>query len=101
MSASAARPRRLRVGGALAAAVLAKCRGPLHPCAHDAARLSCPADLAPALSRALPVAATCAELDVSVEVLESCLSFLQADPEEPFLAALPNAAAMLDVRFHR
>jgi hypothetical protein len=52
-------------------------------------------------ARALPLAAACAELDLSEEVLEGCLSFLQADPKEPFLTALPNCAASLDVRFHK
>lgn len=60
-----------------------------------------PQPLAPSQHRAVPVVATCAELDVSEEVLESCLSFLQADAEEPFLTALPHAAATLDVRFHK
>eukprot|EP00775_Hariotina_reticulata_P004471 gene4471-4725_t len=56
--------------------------------------------LAPSQHRALPLAAACAEMDLSEEVLEGCLSFLQADPQEPFLTALPNCAASLDVRFH-
>jgi ATP-dependent DNA helicase Q4 len=60
-----------------------------------------PVALPPSQHRALPIASTAAELDVSEEVMESCLSFLQADAEEPYLAALPNAAATLDVRFHK
>lgn len=51
--------------------------------------------------RCVPLQATCAELDANEEVLECCLSFLQADPVEPYLVALPNAAATIDVRFHK
>lgn len=53
-----------------------------------------------AAGRALPLAATASELDVSEEVLEGLLSYLQADEAEPYLTALPNTAATLDVRFH-
>eukprot|EP00879_Flechtneria_rotunda_P002394 GHRR01002590.1.p1 GENE.GHRR01002590.1~~GHRR01002590.1.p1 ORF type:complete len:493 (+),score=207.62 GHRR01002590.1:823-2301(+) len=59
------------------------------------------ARLAPSQHRALPIVAAAAELDMNEEVLEGCLSFLQADPTEPFITALPNAAATMDVRFHR
>ncbi len=61
-----------------------------------------PPPLPPSVNdRALPLGPTCAELDLQEEVLEAVLSFLQAGPGEPYLAALPNAAAVLDVRFHR
>jgi hypothetical protein len=51
--------------------------------------------------RALPVQSAAAELDLGGEVMEGCLSFLQADAVEPYITALPNAAATIDVRFHK
>lgn len=45
--------------------------------------------------------AAAAELDLAEEVMEGCLSFLQADAVEPFITALPNTAATIDVRFHK
>jgi hypothetical protein len=47
------------------------------------------------------VQAAAAELDLGEEVMEGCLSFLQADAVEPYITALPNAAATIDVRFHK
>ncbi|WIA09963.1 hypothetical protein OEZ85_010175 [Tetradesmus obliquus] len=58
-------------------------------------------NLDPSRHRALPVQAAAAELDVAEEVMEGCLSFLQADAVEPFITALPNTAATIDVRFHK
>lgn len=51
--------------------------------------------------RVLPIKAFCSEHDVDPEVLDSCLSFLQADPLEPYVAVLSNVASTLDVRFHK
>lgn len=51
--------------------------------------------------RVLPFTSFCSQHDIDKEQLDSCLSFLQADPLEPYVAVLPNVAATLDVRFHR
>ena len=50
--------------------------------------------------RAAPVAALTTCLDAPGEVLESILSFLQAE-EWPALQAMPHSAASVEVRFHR
>ena len=50
--------------------------------------------------RAAPGAALTTCLDAPGEVLESILSFLQAE-EWPALQAMPHSAASVEVRFHR
>jgi len=49
----------------------------------------------------LALTSTSVELDLGEEVMESCLSFLQADPVEPYLAVLATVAETYDVRFHK
>jgi hypothetical protein len=49
----------------------------------------------------LPITAFCTEQDIDKEVLDSCLSFLQADPLEPYVTVLTNVPAVLQVRFHK
>lgn len=53
------------------------------------------------LCRVLPITAFCTEQDIDKEVLDSCLSFLQADPLEPYVTVLTNVPAVLQVRFHK
>jgi hypothetical protein len=54
-----------------------------------------------AFRRVLPIKAFCSDNDIDREVLDSILSFLQADPLEPYVAVLVDVPATLDVRFHR
>lgn len=53
------------------------------------------------LRRVLPITSFCAEQDIDKEVLDSCLSFLQADPLEPYVRVLMDVPAVLQVRFHK